>query len=171
MMTKTQDSSLHLVNRFLKELDKASGKLARWEVDRPVIPVEVDLRKKKLKQATHVISRWDGYAVRTKSSSVRHLSLQCHCGGTSRNNHNLTAATVKDQGRFLTTELSFHRQGIFSWRRRWEAGTKPKQFSEALRDNEGKLSLLPKDLDSLRMRTDSVKGRMTYLGGFLERGP
>lgn len=52
-----------------------------------------------------------------------------------------------------------------------KAGTKPKQFSEALRDNEGKLSLLPKDLDSLRMRTDSVKGRMTYLGGFLERGP
>lgn len=56
-----------------------------------------------------------------------------------------------------------------------KAGSKPKQFSEALRDNEGKLSLLPKDLDSLRMRTicstDSVKGRMTYLGGFLERGP
>ncbi|KAL1928059.1 hypothetical protein VTP01DRAFT_2975 [Rhizomucor pusillus] len=56
-----------------------------------------------------------------------------------------------------------------------KAGTKPKQICEALRDTEGKLSVLPKDLDNFRMRTersnDSVKDRMVYLGAFLdERG-
>ncbi|KAL1933201.1 hypothetical protein VTP01DRAFT_7291 [Rhizomucor pusillus] len=49
--------------------------------------------REELEQAAQAITSWDDYAVTTKSSSVRHL--QCRRGGTSRNNHNLTAATVK----------------------------------------------------------------------------
>ncbi|KAL1927219.1 hypothetical protein VTP01DRAFT_5182 [Rhizomucor pusillus] len=42
--------------------------------------------REELKQAAQVIAHCGGYAVTTKSSSVRHLCLQCRCGGTSRDN-------------------------------------------------------------------------------------
>ncbi|KAL1933984.1 hypothetical protein VTP01DRAFT_8074 [Rhizomucor pusillus] len=109
--------------------------------------------REELKQAAQMIVRWDDYAVTTKSSSVRQLYLLCRCGGTFRNNHNLTAATVKLKGDSLRQNCPFVIKALpVGALKMVKAGTKPKQICDALRDTDGKLSVLPKDLDNGRIR-------------------
>ncbi|KAG0188441.1 hypothetical protein DFQ28_004821 [Apophysomyces sp. BC1034] len=130
-----------------------------------------------LKAEAQEFARLKGFDVTTSTSNATRLWLQCRCGGSFRNNWDLTLKTRKIRRDTLRIHCPFVIESV-KINNKWTlagavdehnhdlattpiissapqviaARAKPKMISETFRGLDGQIIIFPKDIDNMRTR-------------------